>query len=141
MTKSWKEFCELLDNLDLFGKETEIYFNGKSKKASNIGKIYSFAFISVYIAFFLYSFVKMLKRDDLTYYEASANDGEILSIDLNKDLFYFGIGVLINNAAEISTNETIFKFQAKYYEIHDSDLVGMKVKDLEFEKCQIEKFG
>ena len=83
----------------------------------------------------------MLKRDDLTYYESSANDGEILSIDLNKDLFYFGIGVLINNAAEISTNETIFKFQAKYYEIHDSDLVGMKVKDLEFEKCQIEKFG
>ena len=41
MTKSWKEFCELLDNLDLFGKETEIYFNGKSKKASNIGKFYS----------------------------------------------------------------------------------------------------
>jgi hypothetical protein len=83
----------------------------------------------------------MLKRDDLTYYESSANDGEILSIDLNKDLFYFGIGVLINNAASISTNETIFKFQAKYYEIHDSNLLGMKVRDLEFEKCQIEKFG
>ena len=41
-----------LKNIDLFGKEPELYYKGNSTKTSWIGRILTLLYITIYIAFF-----------------------------------------------------------------------------------------
>ena len=53
MTKKCKSFSKVLESLDIFGKEIDIYYKGKSRRTSIIGFIFTFLYISVYLAFFI----------------------------------------------------------------------------------------
>ena len=52
--------CKLIDDIDLFGKEPELYFKGNSKRTSWVGRIFTFIYAMIYLAFFLYKLNRML---------------------------------------------------------------------------------
>ena len=81
--------CDLIAEFDLFGKEPEFYFKGKSQRVSWFGRIFSVFYIVLYAAFVIYKLVRMLKKVDIDFYETYAFSG-VPSIELNNDLFYGG---------------------------------------------------
>ena len=129
--------CEFLSEFDLFGKEPELYFKGKSQRTSVFGKFFSYFYIFLYAAFFAYKIIRMLEKVDISFYETYAFSGTP-SIKLTNDLFYGGFS--LGNVIE----ETIYYPVVLYYEGHrvNGEMVwNYPYKQLELEVCQLNKFG
>ena len=127
--------CQFLSEFDLFGKEPELYFKGKPQRTSLFGKILTYIYIVVYIGFFIYKIIRMLKKVDITFYETYAFSG-FPSIQLSSENFYggFALGGMVE--------ETIYYPKAFYYKGHRVDGVMIwEDYELELEICQLEKFG
>ena len=67
MKKTCNINCKFMHGIDLFGKEAELYYKGKSKRTSCPGIFFTIFYVSMYIAFFIYKVVRMLKKDDVTF--------------------------------------------------------------------------
>ena len=128
--------CEFLSEFDLFGKMPELYFKGKSQRTSVFGKVFTYFYIIIYVAFFIYKIIRMYEKVDISFYETYAFSG-IPSIKLTNDLFYggFSLGNIID--------ETLYFPIAYYYEGHrvNGEMVWNDPKVLELEVCQLHKFG
>ena len=128
--------CEFFSELDLFGKEPEFFYKGKAQKTSYFGRILSVLYIALYIAFFIYKLVRMIKKVDIDFYETYAFTGTP-SVSLNKENFYagFSIGGIMD--------KTLYFPAVQYWVETRTD--GIKnqpiIKDIELEVCQLEKFG
>ena len=83
---------EFLSELDLFGKEPEFFYKGKSLKTSFFGRVLSMLYVALYIAFFIYKLIRMINKVDIDFYETFAFTG-IPSISLNNKNFYTGISI------------------------------------------------
>ncbi len=103
-----------LKNIYLFGKEPELYYKGNSTKTSWIGRILTLLYIAIYIAFFAYKIVRMVKRVDVTFYENNVFTGEIPSATLNTEIFYGGIGLKNPYTDENYINESIYQLRAVF---------------------------
>jgi len=64
-----KCICNFIKEIDMFGKEPELYYKGKSKKTSSIGRIFTLLFISLYIAIIIYKVIRMIKKRDVTFFD------------------------------------------------------------------------
>ena len=84
--------CEFFSEFDLFGKEPEFFYKRKSQKTLYFGRILSVIYIVLYIAFFIYKLVRMIKKVDIDFYETYAFSG-IPSVPLNKENFYAGFSI------------------------------------------------
>ena len=129
--------CQFLSEFDLFGKEPELYFKGKPQRTSKLGKVLTYLYIIIYIAFFLYKIIRMLQKVDITFFETYAYSG-IPSIKLTNDLFYGGFS--LNGIID----PTIYFPVVYFYEGHRENGVMIwdePAKILELEICQLEKFG
>ena len=128
--------CQFLSEFDLFGKEPELYFKGKSQRTSKFGKVLTYCYITIYVAFFIYKIIRMLQKVDITFFETFAYSG-IPSIKLTNDLFYGGFS--INGVID----ETIYFPVVSYYEGHreNGKMVWDPATIMELEICQLEKFG
>ena len=129
--------CNFWLEFDLFAKEPELYYKGKSQRTSVFGKIFTYFYTLLYVGFFIYKIVRMLEKSDITFFETYAYSG-VPSIKLNNHLFYggFSLGGIIE--------ETIYFPVALFYEGHREGGVMVwdePYKQLELEKCQLEKFG
>ena len=40
--------CKLLDDIDLFGKDPELYYKGNSKRVSYVGKLFTLLYVIIY---------------------------------------------------------------------------------------------
>ena len=127
--------CQFLSEFDLFGKEPELYFKGKPQRTTLFGKILTYFYISIYIAFFIYKIIRMLKKADITFYESNAFSG-VPSIKLTSDLFYLGFSV--NNNIDPTLYYPIAFF---YEETRVGAVMEPKKQIMELELCKIEKFG
>ena len=67
--------CEIITDFDLFGKDPEFYYKGKTKRTSYFGLIFSFLYIILYIAFFIYKILRMVKKLYIDFYETNAFSG------------------------------------------------------------------
>ena len=134
--KSCNIQCEFLSEFDLFGKIPEIYFKGKSQRTSVFGKVLTYFYIAIYVAFFIYKIIRMYEKVDISFYETYAFSG-IPSIKLTNDLFYGGFS--LGNTID----ETLYFPIAYYYEGHrvNGEMVWNDPKVLELEVCQLHKFG
>ena len=131
----------MFDDLDLFGKEAEIYYKGKSKRSSGVGKIYSLIYIMVYLAFLIYSLVKMFKREDMTFYDSYAFNGEVPSIEVNPDIFNFAFALFNYSSSRIFTDLRAISVAAFYVTIKDNDYNSRTAIPLQTETCKLENFG
>ena len=133
--------CEFLYEMDMFGKTPEFYFQGRPKKVTTIGVIFTFIYIALYIVYFIYKLVKMIQRVEVTYYDTYAFTGETPSIQLTSDNFYGGFGLLDPNGSPF-VNEQIYYATAIHWQGIKTDGVWEWVPtNLPLEKCKLEKFG
>ena len=127
---------DFLSELDLFGKEPEFFYKGKSQKTSYFGRILSILYVILYVAFFVYKLVRMIRKLDIDFYETYAFTGTP-SISLNSKNFYagFSIGGIMDKR---------LYFPALQYWV-ETRTDGIKndpiIKNIDLEVCQLEKFG
>ena len=105
---------QTLKNLDLFGKEPDLYYKGNQKKTSWVGRILTLLYIIIYFAFFLYKIIRMVNKVDVTFYETYAFTGEIPSAILNKEIFAGGIGLINPMTGENYLNKSIYDVRAVF---------------------------
>ena len=128
MRQACKTSCKLFENIDLFGYEAEVYFKGKSKKTSLLGKALTYLYALIYFAFFVYKVVRMINKVDVNFYETTTFTGEIPSLYLDNEMFYGGFGLY--------TAKARFYHQTKIGNFMDG-----VYDDIELEVCDLNKFG
>ena len=126
---------DFLTDFDLFGKVPELYYKGKSKKASTMGLILTVIYIILYIAFLIYKLIRMFKRVDMTFYDSYTFQG-LPSINLTNNEFYggFGMGGIVDDRMYflIVTYVSKWKVNGKWQNI---------TKVLQTDICDIDWFG
>ena len=134
--------CKFLDDFDLFGKEAELYYKGRSKRTTKIGLAFTFIYIAMYIAFFIYKVIRMLQKVDVTFYDSYAFTGEPPNIQLTKEKFYGGFALGNPLTLQTFVDDSIYYVQAYYRRgVKDGSEWIWTTTPLELETCQIEKFG
>ena len=134
MDNSEKRF-EFIYNLDLFGKEPNLYFERNKKKTSIIGNIFTILYIILYITFFIFKLIRMIRRVDVIFYDTYAYK-DFPSIKLTNEEFYggFSMGGIIDETLYHATAEFVsgVKIQGNW---------NYTYQNMEVETCQLKKFG
>ena len=124
-----------LYELDLFGKEPDFYYKGKTKINTILGLVFTFIYISISSSYFIIKLVRMIKRKDVVFYDTYAYD-KTPSIHITNEQFYtsFTVGGIVD--------ETLYHVTGQYIDgFKDGDNWNNTIKELEFERCKLEKFG
>ena len=106
--------CHVIHDIDLFGKEPELYYKGKNKKSVLIGRICTIMYILIYIAFFIYKLVRMLQKVDVTFYQNTAFTGEVPSIHLTNKIFYGGFAFANAQTLQPFIDESIYSISLQF---------------------------
>ena len=141
-----KKTCNIngkfMQGIDLFGKEAELYYKGKSKRTSCPGIFFTIFYVSMYIAFFIYKVVRMLKKDDVTFYDTYAFTGEPPNIKLTKEKFYGGFALGNPLTLQTFVDDSIYYVEAYYRKgIKEGSTWNWETIPLELETCKLDKFG
>ena len=142
MTNACKKFCKLFDDMDMFGKEPELYFKGNTKRTSWLGKIFTFIYILIYAAFFIYKLYRMIKNKDVDFYQTTTFTGQTPSIHLTNEMFYGGFALGNPSTLKTFVDESIYYAEAYFISGHKegNDWIFIP-KPLEVEVYKLEKFG
>ena len=134
--------CRLLKDVDMFGKEPELYYKGRPKKTSWIGRILSFAFVLIYFAFFLYKLIKMLQKTDVTFYDTFTYAPKPPAVPISHNNFYVAFALEHPVTYNAFVDEGIYYPKAYFKRAEKKgDDFDWQVVELEVEKCKLEKFG
>ena len=134
--------CRLLKDIDMFGKEPELYYKTRPKKTSWIGRILSFSFVLIYFAFFLYKFIKMLKKVDVTFYDTFNYAAKPPQVHITHDNFYVAFALEDPVTYDPFLDEGVYYPKAFFKRAEmKGDVFEWDVIPLEIERCQREKFG
>ena len=134
--------CRLLKDIDMFGKEPELYYKTRPKKTSWIGRILSFLFVLIYFAFFLYKFIKMLKRVDVNFYDTFTYAASPPQVPITHDNFYVAFALEDPVTYDPVLDEGVYIPKAYFKRAEmKGDVFEWKEIPLEIERCQREKFG
>ena len=132
---------QLFKELDLFGKEPDLYYKGKQRKTTWMGRICTWLYVFIYIFFFIYKLIRMFKRMDVSFSETNNSSGGLPKIHLDKNLFTYGLA-LSNDWGLPVKDETIY-FPEAY-------LVGKRTVNggvepinvsIPFGECKLDDFG
>ena len=131
-----------LKKIDLFGKDASLYYEKNEKRKTWIGSILTIIYIFIYILFVLYKLIRMIKKIDVVFYDKFAYIEKPPSIKLNKDNFYGGFGLEDPETYDPFIDDTIYYPKAYYKKAkRNGDKWIWEVKEVELERCSIEKFG
>ena len=125
-------FFKILKEIDFFGKSPEFYINGKPKKISYIGRIFTFIFIIIYIRIFVYKLYRMFRRVDITFYDSYSYADKIPSIQITNENFYL-IFTLSDGDYQPFIDETIYHPIAYF--------IDEEIEEIQLERCNLEKIG
>ena len=142
MRKTCNINCKFISDIDLFGKDAELYYKGKSKRTSCAGIIFTIFYVGMYISFFIYKVIRMWQKVDVTFYETNAFNGEPPYIKLSKDKFYGGFA--LGNPLTLQTfiDDGIYFVKAYYRRgVKEGTTWNWETIPLEIETCQLDKFG
>ena len=133
---------KLLNEIDLFGRKPELYYKGNSKRKAWVGKVFTRLYALIYLGFFIYKLIRMIKKVDVTFYETSTYTGETPFIELNNEIFYGGFALADPYTLQTFVDERIY-YPVAYFitgkkERNNWDFISYHV---EIEKCKLEKFG
>jgi len=133
---------KFFQDIDLFSRKLELYYNGKPEKTSRIGTLFTLIYISIFLTIFIYKFIKMNEKDNGTFYVTYTYEKEPPSIQLSNENFYGGFALENPETYDEFIDETIY-YPKAYYKKAERYGKSWKwfVEELELEKCQIEKFG
>ena len=133
---------ECIKDLDLFGKEPDLYYKGKYKKTSWIGRFFTELFMVVYFSFLVYKIVRLLKKNDITFYDTFTYSSEPPRIKITNENFYGGFALENPETYDVFVDESIYIPRAFFKKAEKKgDKFEWKSVELELEPCNIEKFG
>ena len=135
--KFWKVFKEI----DLFGKEPDIYYKGKQRKTSWMGRICTWIYVVIYVFFFIYKLVRMFQRLDVSFSETNSSIGGLPKIHLTKEIFLYSFA-LLDDKQNPYIDTSIYFPVAKL--ATTKTINGEKVtntSDLDIGPCEIDDFG
>ena len=134
--------CRILKDIDMFGKEPELYYKSRPKKTSWMGRILSFLFVLVYFAFFLYKLIRMLKRVDVTFYDTFTYTDKPPAVSLTHNNFYIAFALEDPITYNPFVDESVYYPKAYFKRAEmKGDAFEWKIVELEVERCKLEKFG
>ena len=128
-----------LKEIDLFGKEPDIYYKGKQRKTAWMGRICTFTYVIIYIFFFIYKLVRLFKRQDVSFSETNSSTGGLPKIHLTKEIFTYAIALSDYNQNPF-IDETIYYPTGCYMESKQSmekKLPSIKLLNLTFVQLMI----
>ena len=139
---SYKGQISYLD-FDMYSKRISFYYKHKERLGSTFGFILTVSYIIISIILFILYFIDAIVRSKVDASNSIIYPNEILSIDLNNDLFYLAFGL------EHPTKLTRFIDEGIYYPevlfIKKVKVNGEFIKEsetlLNVERCNISKFG
>ena len=137
MKKAIKNKCRFINDIDFFGKEPELYYKGKEKRVSWIGRIFTFIYFVLYIIIFVYKLIRMVQKAQGTFYETYAYSGEIPSIQVTNKNFYGGFAIGPSPLIE----EAIYYPKLEWW--RGERIAGewsWTSKELELERCTLNSF-
>ena len=142
MRKTCNNNFKFMNDIDLFGKEAELYYKGKSKRTSCLGISFTIIYVLVYIAFFIYKVIRMFVRVDVTFYDTYAFTGEPPHIKLTDDKFYGGFALGNPLTLQTFVNDSIYYVKAFYITgVKEGSVWNWTKIPLELETCKLESFG
>ena len=134
--------CKLLKELDMFGKEPNLYYKGKNKKTTLLGNILSLSFIFLYLALFLYKLIRMIKKIDVSFYDTYTYEAEPPAITLSSDYFYGGFALEHPETYDVFIDESIYYPKAYFKKAEGKgNNFEWTITEIELERCKLEKFG
>ena len=134
--------CRILKDIDMFGKEPELYYKSRPKKTSWMGRILSFLFVLVYFAFFLYKLIRMLKKVDVTFYDTFTYADKPPAVPLTHNNFYIAFALEDPITYNPFVDESVYYPKAYFKRAEmKGDAFEWKIVELEVERCKLEKFG
>ena len=142
MRKTCNLNCKFFEDIDLFGKETELYYDGNSKLTSVVGKALTILYILGYLGFFIYKVIRMVQKVDVTFYDSYAFTGEPPNINLTKEKFYGGFALGNKQTLETFVDDEIYYVKAFFVSgVRTNGFWNWKTQPLQLETCNLEKFG
>ena len=134
--------CRVLKDVDMFGKDPELYYKGRPKKTSWIGRILSFSFVFIYLAFFIYKLIRMLKKIDVTFYDTFTYAPQPPAVKISHNNFYVAFALEDPKTYNPFIDEGIYYPKAffKRAEMKGDDF-DWQIEELELEPCRREKIG
>ena len=133
---------ERIKNFDLFGKEPDLYYKGKQKKTSWIGRAFTELFLLLYFSFLIYKIIKLIKKTDITFYETFTYKSEPPKVKITNENFYGGFALQDPETYDVFIDEGIYIPKASFRKAEKKgDKFQWSKVDLELEPCKIEKFG
>ena len=135
-------FCEAIKRIDLYGKEPDFYYKHYTTKTTWTGRIFTFLYFGVYIAFFVYKIERMANRKDVIFYDTNSNRGETPSIYLNKELFYAAFAFDNPETNIPFMDEKIYTISGQYIvQTKENDEIKKDIKNFTFKPCEVSDFG
>ena len=139
--------CSLsfIKEIDFYGKHPEFYLEGKTKKVTVIGRIFTVLYIFLYMAYFVYKLYRTFTRADLAFFDSDSEGSSTLSMDINKENFNFMFTFLDGSTGEAFQDETIYYpiayFNDEVIEMRPCsiDNIGSQYIDL-FDDPQLDKY-
>jgi len=134
--------CHMLYDLDLFGKDPELYYKGRNKKSTLVGRIFTVLYVLIYLAFFGYKLYRMIIKVDVTFYQTTAYTGEVPSIHLTNEIFYGGFALSKGQTLQPFIDETIYYIVLQFRTGQKIDNAwNWKIQRIELEICNLTKFN
>ena len=131
-----------INNIDMYGRKLKLYYNGRSRKTSWIGTFFTLLYMSIFLVFVIYKLRRVMNKKDGTFYDTYTYSEQPPFLKLSNENFYGGFGIEDPETYDSFIDETIYfpKAYFKKAERHGNDW-EWSVKELELERCQLEKFG
>ena len=135
-------FCGFFFDIDLFGSDVDIYYKGRPKRNSWIGRIFTILYMGIYIFFFIFRFIRMINKEDVTFYDTNAYNGKPPYMLLNKERFSAGFALIHPGFKKPFIDPTIFNAKMFYYSgVKNGFSFDYNISDVPIEVCNINHFG
>ena len=133
---------ERIKDFDLFGKEPDLYYKGKSKKTSWMGRFFTYLYLLSYFSFLFFKIIILIRKTDITFYDTFTYSSEPPKIKVTNENFYGGFALEDPETYDVFIDEGIYIPKASFRRAEKKgDKFQWNIVDLELEPCKIEKFG
>ena len=137
-----KEKINFLD-FDIYSRRISFFYENKERIGSLLGFILTTLYVILSIIFFLFYFIKTIKREDVTASESTIYPKSTPSIEINKENFYLVFGLEHPTKLTRFIDERIYYPEAVYVERikENGKFVNKSETILNIERCDNKNFG
>jgi len=142
MEKEELPLCGFFFDIDLFGSDVDIYYKGRPKRNSWIGRILTLLYAGIYIFFFIFRVIRMANKVDVTFYDTYAFNGHAPYMHINNDIFRSGFALLNPRTQEPFIDPSLYNVTMTYSTgVKVGAAFQFQTSNVELEMCTVDKFG